>query len=62
MGIEQLVAAEDWKADGTDGNIALVYWFWLAAEMYGPMRIEVYSDQGADDGVTVPYEYRVKSW
>ena len=62
MGIEQIVGDEDWDADGTDGNLALIYWFWLNAEVYGPLRVEVYSDQAADDGVVVPYEYRVKSW
>lgn len=62
MGAEEMVGDEDWLADGTDGNIAYIYWFWLAAEIYGPLRVEVYSDNAADDGVIAPYEYRIKSW
>ena len=62
MGAEELIGDEDWLADGTDGNIAYIYWFWLMAEIYGPLRVEVYSDQVADDGVVAPYEYRIKDW
>jgi hypothetical protein len=62
MGGEVLVGDADWDADGTDGEIAYIYWFWFNAEIYGPLRVEVYSDQGADDGVAAPYEYRVKNW
>ncbi|MBU0846403.1 hypothetical protein KKH23_04380 [Patescibacteria group bacterium] len=62
MGSEVPIGDEDWDADGTDGNVAYIYWFWLMAEIYGPLRVEVYSNNGADDGVIAPYEYRVKSW
>jgi hypothetical protein len=62
MGGEEMIGDEDWDADGTDGNVAYIYWFWLMAEIYGPLRVEVYSDQAVDDGVTVPYEYRIKNW
>ena len=60
MGGEEMVGDEDWDADGTDGNVAYIYWFWFMAEMYGPLRVEVYSDQAGDDGVTATYEYRIK--
>ena len=62
MGGEELIGEEDWDADGTDGNVAYIYWFWTMAEIRGPLRVEVYSDNVADDGVIAPYEYRVKSW
>jgi hypothetical protein len=62
MGGMEMIGDEDWDADGTDGNVAYIYWFWLNAEIYGPLRVEVYSDQAADDGVAAPYEYRVKDW
>jgi len=61
MGGEELIGDEDWKADGTDGNVAYIYWFWLNAQIYGPLRVEVFSSVAADDGVTAPWEYRVKS-
>jgi len=61
MGVEDMIGEADWDADGTDGNVAYIYWFWLYAEIYGPLRVEVYSDQVADDGVVAPYEYRVKN-
>jgi len=60
MGGEEMIGDEDWKADGSDGNVAYIYWFWLNAEIYGSLRVEVESNVLADDGVTVPYEYRVK--
>jgi len=62
MGGEELIGDEDWDADGTDGNVAYIYWFWLTAEIYGPLRVEVYSNVLADDGVVAPYEYRTKEW
>lgn len=62
MGGDELIGQEDWDADGTDGNVAYIYWFWLNAEIYGPLRVEVYSDNAADDGVAAPYEYRRKDW
>jgi len=62
MGGEEMIGDEDWDADGTDGNVAFIYWFWLMAEIRGPLRVEVYSDNAADDGVIAPWEYRVKKW
>ena len=62
MGGEEMIGTDDWDADGTDGNIAYIYWFWLTAEIYGPLRVELLSNQVADDGVAAPYEYRTKPW
>ncbi len=62
IGAETLIGEDDVLANGTDGDIIPLYWFWINAEIYGPLRVELYSDTPADDGVTVPYEYRVKSW
>ena len=62
MGGEEMIGNDDWDADGTDGNVAYIYWFWTLAEIYGPLRVEVHSNNVADDGVIAPYEYRVKSW
>jgi hypothetical protein len=62
MGVEVAIGDEDWDADGTDGQVGIFYWFWIPYEIFGPLRVELYSDQAADDGVVVPYEYRVKSW
>lgn len=44
-----------------DGPVVYLLW-WLEIEMYGPLRIELFSDQAADDGLAAPYEYRVKEW
>jgi len=45
----------------TDGEIAYIFWFW-EMQLYGPLRIEVYSSVIGDDGFPATYEYRVKSW
>jgi len=42
-------------------DLILLSW-WLDTEMYGPLRCEVFSDQAADDGLAVTYEYRIKNW
>jgi hypothetical protein len=60
MGVETEVSSADWDADGTDGQIAFIYWFFIAYSVLGPLRIEVYSDTFGDDGVVVPYEFRYK--
>jgi hypothetical protein len=62
MGAEREVMNDDWLADGTDGQLAYVFWWFTGYEMFGPVRIEVFSDQAADDGVSAPYEFRVKDW
>jgi hypothetical protein len=62
MGVEQLIGDADWDSDGSDGNVAFIYWFWSNYEMYGPLRVELQSNAAADNAVTVPFEYRVKDW
>ncbi len=62
VGAEREVMNDDWLADGTDGPLAFIFWWWTGWEINGPVRVEVFSDQAADDGVVAPYEYRVKRW
>lgn len=59
VGVSRLVIEDDWAV--ATHEVAFLSW-WLDAEFYGPFRIEVYSDQAADDGITVIYEYRIKNW
>ena len=59
-GEERLMPPEEWEV-AFDGPLAYILWFW-EIEIFGPMRVEVHSDQAADDGFTASYEYRVKSW
>lgn len=61
MGGETKIMDEEWDADGTDGDVAFIIWFW-DVPIFGPLRIEVHSDAFGDDGVAVPFEYRVKDW
>lgn len=60
MGAEREVMNEDWTV-ALDPPVIYIIWFW-EVEMFGPLRIEAFSDQAADDGLAVPYEYRVKEW
>lgn len=60
MGGEREVLNDGWLADGTDGELAFIFWWAMGLDIYGPVRVEVFSDQAADDGVAVPYEYRFK--
>lgn len=57
-GANRLVMTDDWTMPEELINLS---WF-LDAELFGPYRIELYSDQAADDGLAVPYEYRMKEW
>ena len=59
-GAEREMPPEEWEV-AFDGPLAYILWFW-EIEIFGPMRVEVHSDQAADDGFTATYEYRVKSW
>ena len=59
-GEEREMPPDEWEVAG-DGPLAYILWFW-EIEIYGPLRVEVHSDQAADDGYTATYEYRVKSW
>jgi hypothetical protein len=60
-GAERRMQDDIWACDGTDGQAALLGYFW-EMELFGTMRAEVFSDQAADDGVVANYEYRIKSW
>ncbi len=60
MGAEREVMNEDWLV-AVDPAIVYIVWFW-EIQIFGPLRIEVFSDQVADDGLAAPYEYRVKRW
>jgi len=57
-GANRLVMEDDWTMPG---ELALLSW-WIDQELYGPYRIELLSDQAADDGLNVAYEYRIKAW
>ena len=62
MGANRLLGAPvTYACDGTDGEVALLLWFW-EVELVQPVRIEVFSDQAADDGFTATWEYRIKGW
>jgi len=57
-GANRLVFEDDWTMPQ---ELAMLSW-WIDSEHYGLYRIELFSDQAGDDGVNVPYEYRIKSW
>ena len=57
-GAEHLVREDDWIMPE---EVAILSW-WIDQEIYGPYRIELLSNQAADDGLAVDYEYRTKSW
>lgn len=57
-GAMRLVINDDWTMP--EEMVFLSWWF--DAEFYGPFRVEVRSDQAIDDGLAVPWEYRIKSW
>ena len=59
-GAEREVMDEDWVI-ADEGELAYIIWWW-DVEIYGPLRIEVYSDKIADNGFTASYEYRKKDW
>lgn len=60
MGAEREIMNEDWVV-ALDPPVIYIVWFW-DVEIFGPLRIEAFSDQAADDGLAAPYEYRVKEW
>jgi hypothetical protein len=62
FGSMTLIDTSTYDADGTDGDIVFVYWFWGNYEMYGPLRVELQSDNAGDVAVAVPYEFRIKDW
>jgi len=57
-GVNRLVIADDWAMPE---EVIFLSW-WFDAEFYGPFRVEIFSDQAADDGLNVTYEYRIKDW
>lgn len=59
-GANREVLNDDWII-AASGPIAFMSWF-FDAEFFGPFRVEVYSDQAADDGFNASYEYRIKDW
>lgn len=58
-GVERLLLEDDYGPPPPE--VAFMSW-WFDAEFFGPYRVEVYSDQAADDGLAVTYEYRIKPW
>jgi hypothetical protein len=58
MGVERMVMDEDYVV-GVDPDIIFIFYFW-EIWIYGALRIEVYSNAGADDNLTAPWEYRAK--
>jgi hypothetical protein len=60
LGAMRYTGGDDWSV-ALDGPIIYLLW-WFEVEMYGPLRIEAFSDQAADDGIAVTCEIRVKSW
>jgi hypothetical protein len=60
MGAEREIMDDNWVV-ALDPAVIFLTWFW-EVQIYGPIRIEVFSDQAADDGLAVPYEYRHKQW
>ena len=59
-GEERMMPEDEWEP-AVDGDLAFILWFW-EVQLFGILRIEVYSDQAADDGFEATYEYRVKNW
>ena len=57
-GANRLVFSDDWIMPQ---EMAVLSW-WLDSEIFGLYRVEIYSDQGVDDGLAVPYEFRIKDW
>jgi len=59
LGAMRLIFEDDWTMPQ---EMVMVSWLWFDVELYGQYRIELYSDQGADDGLAVSYEYWWKDW
>jgi hypothetical protein len=57
-GVNRLILDDDYTMPR---EVVFLSW-WFDAEFYGPFRVEIYSDQAVDDGLAVPYEYRIKDW
>ncbi len=46
----------------TDGVLVPIMGDDEEAEVFGALRVEVYSNVAADDNLAAPYEYRIKNW
>jgi hypothetical protein len=57
-GAMRMILTDDWTMPQ---ELIFLSW-WFDTEFFGPMRVEIFSDQAADDGLAVPYEYRIKEW
>jgi hypothetical protein len=60
-GVMRSLGDQTWDCDGTDGDLAFMLWLW-EVQIFGPIRVELYSDNVLDNGVAAPWEYRVKDW
>jgi hypothetical protein len=59
-GVNRLILTDDWTI-ATSEDVAYLSWF-FDAEFFGPFRVEVFSNNIADNGFTATYEYRIKDW
>lgn len=57
-GANRLVMEDDWIMPQ---ELVILSW-WIDVEIYSLYRVELYSDQAADDGLAVGHEYRIKDW
>jgi len=57
-GAERLVMSDDTVMPEP---IISLNW-WLDVEVWGPYRVELYSNNVLDNGLVVTYEYRIKDW
>ena len=60
LGAERLVMEEDYVV-AAEPDVIYIFWWW-ELRIYGQVRIEVHSDQAADDGLAATYEHRIKEW
>ena len=58
-GVNRLIFGDDYGPPPVE--VMYMSW-WFDAEFFGPLRVELHSDQVVDDGLAVTYEYRIKSW
>lgn len=60
MGAERQAWADTWTV-ALDGEVAFIS-YWFEVPIRGQIRVEVNSDQVADDGLIATYESWVKDW
>lgn len=61
IGAERYTMFDDYVIAGIVEDIIYLSWFW-DTQVFDQVRVEVYSDQAADDGLAVNWEYRWKEW